>query len=92
MIFLHSMLFLVVSVVPLVNPTLTPFFFASLIPSEILVCKSETSFSDCSKAALICCSAKVNKKLLIRVILPLKKSSIVSFVFFLDILRFACYN
>ena len=25
MIFLHSMLFLVVSVVPLVNPTLTPF-------------------------------------------------------------------
>jgi len=46
------MLFLVVSVVPLVNPTLTPFFFASLIPSEILVCKSNTSFSDCSKAVL----------------------------------------
>ena len=45
------MLFLVVSVVPLVIPTLIP-FFASRIPSEILVCKSETSFSDCSTAVL----------------------------------------
>ena len=47
------MLFLVVSVVPFVIPTLTPFLFASLIHSEILVCKSFTSFSDCLKAVLI---------------------------------------
>ena len=71
MIALHSTDFLVVRVVPLVRPIYTPFRLASRMPWLMRLCRSVTSFSDCSKAALICSSASAMRKSLINLTFPL---------------------
>ena len=79
--------FFVVRVVPLGRPIWVPFLLASLMPWLMRLCRSVTSFSDCSKAALICSSASAMRKLLINSMFPLKKLSTASLPVWTDILN-----
>jgi hypothetical protein len=54
--------FFVTSFVPWHNPICLPFSLAVTRPSFVLWRRSDTSFSDCSKASLICFSAKDVRK------------------------------
>jgi len=76
MIALQWMDFLVVREVPLERPIWVPLFLDFRIPWLIRLCRSVTSFSACSNAALICSSARAIIKLFMSCMLPLKKSSI----------------
>ena len=58
MICLASLAFFVSNPTPFLRPTCLPFSRAVKSPSRVRWCRSATSFSDCSKASLICSFAK----------------------------------